>query len=438
MKKIFFLIFFAWFLFYIFTPPFQTPDEEGHYENIFWFSHLVYPQVEKKGEKNYHFVDQFIPFFHFKNKPFSFKKVFSYPLIKKTSNDVNIKKLTPKNLQAYHPPLYPLIGVIFFKIAEILNFNLISQFYFTRLLSAFFYFLMVFITYKILRIIFKQEKEIIPALLFFSLNPQILRAGISINPDIAVSFFSYLFLYFLLIFLNQKLTSKEILILSFTAGLATLSKFSGIFNALVFIVYLFFHKKTKNKLLNFFMFFMIFFITLLPWILINLKINKTPIVSEAFITAEYRNLKPLSLVPAIFFGFFELRHTLMHYAGFLGATNEISPPKIFFVFYSIFSTIFFFLGAIKNLFNSEIKIKILLIYLFSLLSFLLTLGIYFKILGVSWDLQGRYFIPGFLVFTIFVSLGFGRYSNFLKYFSIIHFLYAFILLMLPNFWEITF
>jgi len=437
MKKIFLLIFLAWFLFYIFTPPFQTPDEEGHYENVFWFSHLVYPQVEKKGEKNYHFVDQFIPFFHFKNKPFSFKKVFSSPLIKKTSNDVNIKKLTPKNLQAYHPPLYPLIGVIFFKIAEILNFNLIYQFYFTRLLSAFFYFLMVFISYKILKIIFKQEKEIIPALLFFSLNPQILRAGISINPDIAISFFSYLFLYFLLIFLNQKLTLKEILILSFTAGLATLSKFSGIFNTLVFIAYLFFHKKTKNKLLNFFMFFMIFFIILLPWILINLKINKTPIVSEAFITAEYRNLKPLSLVPAIFFGFFELRHTLMHYAGFLGATNEVSPQKIFFVFYPTFLTILFFLGVIK-VFNRENKIKILLIYLFSLILFLSILGIYFKILGVSWDLQGRYFIPGFLVFAIFVSFGFGRYSNFLKYFSIIHFLYAFILLMLPNFWGIAF
>jgi len=437
MKKIFFLIFFAWFLFYIFTPPFQTPDEEGHYENIFWFSHLVYPQVEKKGEKNYHFVDQFIPFFNFKNKPFSFKKIFSSPLIKKSSKEVNIKKLTPKNLQAYHPPLYPIIGTIFFKMAEILNFNLIFQFYFIRLLSGFFYFLMVFIVYYILKIIFKQEKEIIPALLFFSLNPQILRAGISINPDIAISFFSYLFLYFLLIFLNQKLTLKKILILSFTAGLSTLSKFSGIFNVLVFIAYLFFHKKTKNKLLIFFMFFIIFFITILPWILTNLKINKTPIVSEAFITAEYRNLKPLSLVPAIFFGFFELRHTLMHYAGFLGATNEIYPPKIFFVFYPTFLTILFFLGVIK-VFNRENKIKILLICLFSLILFLSILGIYFKILGVSWDLQGRYFIPGFLVFTIFVSFGFGRYSNFLKYFSIIHFLYAFILLMLPNFWGIAF
>jgi Predicted membrane protein (DUF2142). len=200
MKKIFFLIFFAWFLFYIFTPPFQTPDEEGHYENIFWFSHLVYPQVEKKGEKNYHFVDQFIPFFNFKNKPFSFKKIFSSPLIKKTSKDVDIKKLTPKNLQAYHPPLYPLIGAIFFKMAEILNFNLISQFYFTRLLSAFFYFLMVFISYKILKIIFKQEKEIISVLLLFSLNPQILRAGISINPDIAVVFFHIYFYIFFLYF----------------------------------------------------------------------------------------------------------------------------------------------------------------------------------------------------------------------------------------------
>jgi hypothetical protein len=185
------------------------------------------------------------------------------------------------------------------------------------------------------------------------------------------------------------------------------------------------------------MFFMIFFIILLSWILINLKINKTPIVSEAFITAEYRNLKPLSLVPAIFFGFFELRHTLMHYAGFLGATNEVSPQKIFFVFYPTFLTILFFLGVIK-VFNRENKIKILLIYLFSLILFLSILGIYFKILGVSWDLQGRYFIPGFLVFAIFVSFGFGRYSNFLKYFSIIHFLYAFILLMLPNFWGITF
>lgn len=438
MKKIFLLIFFAWLLFYIFTPPFQTPDEEGHYENIFWFSHLIYPQVEKKGEKISHFVDQFASYFHFKNKPFSFKKIFSSPLIKKNSKEIDIKKLNPINLQAYHPPLYPIISAIFFKIAEVLNLNLIYQFYFTRLSSGIFYFLMVFSAYQILKIIFKNKQQIIPGLLFFSLNPQILRAGISINPDIAVSLFSYLFLYFLLIFLNQQLTLKKILILSFTASFATLSKFSGIFNALVFIVYLFFHKKTKNKLLNFFMFFMIFFITLLPWIFINLKINKTPIVSEAFITAEYRNLKPLSLMPAIFFGLFELRHTLMHYAGFLGATNEIYPPKIFFVFYPIFLTIFFFAGLIKNLIKSEIKIKILIIYLFALISFLSALGIYFKILGVSWDLQGRYFIPGFLVFVIFASLGFKRYSYFLTFFSTAHYFYTFFFLIMPNFWKVSF
>jgi len=438
MKKIFLLIFFAWLLFYIFTPPFQTPDEEGHYENIFWFSHLIYPQVEKKGEKISHFVDQFVSYFHFKNKPFSFKKIFSSPLVKQNSKDINIKKLTPKNLQAYHPPFYPIIGAIFFKIAEILNFNLILQFYFTRLLSGVFYFLTVFISYKILKMIFKKEKIIIPIFLFFSLNPQTLRAGISVNPDIAVSFFSYLFLYFLLIFSNQKITPKRISILSFVAGLATLSKFSGIFNAAIFIVYLFLHKKSKNKILNTFVFYMLFLIILLPWILVNLKLNKTLINREAFITAEYRNLKPLSLPSALFLGFFELRHTLMHYAGFLGATNEISPPKIFFVFYPIFLTIFFFAGLIKNLIKSEIKIKILIIYLFALISFLSALGIYFKILGVSWDLQGRYFIPGFLVFVIFASLGFKRHSFFLTFFSAAHYFYTFFFLIMPNFWKVSF
>ena len=438
MKKVFLLIFFAWFLFYVLTPPFQTPDEEGHYENIFWFSHLIYPQVEKKGEKISHFVDQFAPYFHFKKKPFSFKKIFSSPLVKKNSKDIDIKKISPKNLQAYHPPFYPIAGAIFFKIAEILNFNLIYQFYFTRLLSGVFYFLTIFISYRILKIIFKKEKIIIPIFLFFSLNPQILRAGISINPDIAVSFFSYLFLYFLLRFLNQKLTFKEVFILSFSAGLASLSKFSGIFNAAIFIIYLFFHKKTKNKLLNSFTFYTLFFIILLPWLLINLKINNTPIASEAFIIAEYRNLNPLPLFSAVFSGLFALRHTLMHYAGFLGATNEIFPPKIFFVFYPIFLTIFFFAGLIKNLIKSEIKIKILIIYLFALISFLTALGIYFKLLGVSWDLQGRYFIPGFLVFTIFVFFGVGQYYNFLKYFSIIHFLYIFFFLILPNFWGVPF
>jgi len=438
MKKIFFLIFFAWLLFYIFTPPFQTPDEEGHYENIFWFSRLIYPQVEKKGEKISHFVDKFALYFHFKKKPFSFKKIFSSPLIKKNSKDIDIKKIRPKNLQAYHPPLYPIIGAIFFKIAEILNFNLIYQFYFTRLLSGIFYFLTIFISYKILKMIFRKEKTVIPIFLFFSLNPQILRAGISINPDIAVSFFSYLFLYFLLRFLNQKLTFKKVVILSLGAGLASLSKFSGIFTAATFIIYLFLHKKTKNKLLNSFIFYTLFFIVLLPWFLVNLKINKNPIVGEAFIIAEYRKLNPLPLFSAVFSGFFALRHTLMHYSGFLGATNEIFPPKIFFVFYPIFFTIFFFTGLIKNLIKSEIKIKILIIYFFALTSFLSSLGIYFKLLGVFWDLQGRYFIPGFLLFTIFVFFGFGRYSYFLTFFSAAHYFYAFLFLIIPNFWKTFF
>jgi hypothetical protein len=160
--------------------------------------------------------------------------------------------------------------------------------------------------------------------------------------------------------------------------------------------------------------------------------------TEAFFIAETRPLRPLAFFPALWQAVFELRHTIMHYAGFLGPTNDLNPPKIFFIGYTIIISILTMIGLVKV----WQKQKIIVEYFFSLMVFLFVLSFYFKRSGLSWDIQGRYFLAGFFPLAIFVF--FGLLTIFKKnklarwiaiIFSILHYYFVLFFVLLPGYYR---
>ena len=435
MKKIFFLIFFAQIIFFIIIPPFQIPDEPGHYENVYWLKKGKYPyQVLKKGQKYHYYVEEMINYYP---TQFSLEKIKNNPLRKKIKADFEkaiVKDYQPINFQAYHPFFYYLILTPSQFIADILKVDLITRFYLTRLLSAMFFWLLFFLVYKMLKIYQLPINDQKAFFLLYGLNPLVLSYSIGINPDVGVAIFSTLLLYLALKFKN-KLTLKNILILGIISGICYLNKTSGIFS--LFFVFLLILLKIKNlpeKIRNYFFFLIIFVITVSPWIYINLSRYHT-LNTPAFYIAHQAPLKPHGFFNSVILSMFEFRHTIMHYSPFLGAQNHIWPNKFYFILYTVIVSILFFYGFI-NFFK---KYLILSLYLLSSLFFFFILGFYFKRIGFLWDLQGRYFLLSFFPFYFFVFLAtkkiLKKNSNIIiSVFAIINLLAVIFILIIPQFY----
>jgi uncharacterized membrane protein SirB2 len=165
----------------------------------------------------------------------------------------------------------------------------------------------------------------------------------------------------------------------------------------------------------------------------------------AFSFAEYRELQPHGIIQAMTLSVFELRHTIMHFSGFLGPTNNINPPKLFFLSYTIVISILALAGFLVLFQNIRKRKKFFWVTLHfsSLLLFLFVLGTYFKKQGFSWDLQGRYFIPGFFSLTIYIFIGVMKLlrqnaqtvSQILFFTALGHFYYILFFSLIPSYYR---
>lgn len=446
MKKIFLLIFFSYLLFFILIPPLNNPDEPEHYENSFWLSQFIYPYLPKNKEKPKFFVDNLIKIY----LPPNFEKISRSPLKYRSyrQKEINdLKKLKPITLQSYHPPLYYLFLSSAHHLASLFHLDYISRFYLTRIFSGLFYLGIVYLAYLILKILFENELIISALLIFFSLNPLVIRSAVGINPDIGVAFFSLLFLYLLLRWQKRSLISlKQTVILAITASASALSKFSGVANFFVYPVFIFIKNKLNTKLLiNLLIFFFVSFILLSPWFYLNLSRYGKLTTPSVFNLAHNQPPQPHGNLTATFLALYEFRHTIMHYSGFMGARNEFNPAKIFFIFYTIIVSLLSLLGLITVLKNKKKLSQFfpVIIQFFSQLIFLYTLGLFFKKQGFFWDLQGRYFLSGFFIFTIFLYFGiaaiFKKNKQTIKIilylFAIIHYYYILIFVLIASYYQ---
>jgi len=447
MKKIFLLIFFAQLIFFVCIPPFQIPDEPGHYENVFWAAKGKYPfELLKKTQEFPHYTKEIEDVYFIKKDPplFSVKKLINNPLKNKKQTEFEKKFLKKKNFypinfQAYHPFLYYFLISPSQILADFLNLDIITRFYLTRFFSLIFSSFTFFLVYQILKLLKIEDENKKTIFLFFGLNPLILCMSIGINPDNGVALFSYLNLFLTLFFIKRRifLNNMSLFILGLISGLAFISKTSGIFNLLFIFLILLFQKKGKKIFYLFKKTTLLFFSFLIPtsiWIILRIT-RYHYLMTPAFFVGHYKPLYPKNFLVSLFSALFEFRHTIFHFSGFFGATNNFWPPKIYFSSY-FFLVVFFFILGIKDLYK---KFFPLTLYLLSCFLFFYSLSLYFKINGLSWDIQGRYLILAWLPFYFFVFFGIKKIlkekaNTIVNIFSLVNFFAFLFFLLIPRFY----
>jgi len=338
MKKVLGLIFCAYIIFFICLPPIQTPDELSHFELVYWTSFTTYPYINQKLQVNpYGYARELSELFNLGNEDpmlvIDFEKVKKSPLQQKIVYDSEKNgQLIAVSSQAYNPPLYYFFAHQLLRSARFFQINVIEQFYIVRLTSGIFFAGVLYFLYKTLTLCFKDKKVVSGVLLGMGINPLLLQSAVGISPDIAAMFFAVVFCYFFMRYrILTGISTIHLVNLAIIAGLGTLSKISNMTIVIAFAVYLFVClKKNKKKIAALCIFVGTFVLTQLPWIYLNLvrygKIVPEQVALGAIESADYT----ITWFKAAIVTLVNFRHTIMHYAGFLGQ-NDVYPFSFIFI-----------------------------------------------------------------------------------------------------------
>ena len=442
MKKVWFIIAALYLVFFILIPPLQTPDENDHYETIYWYSRGIYPRQPTSFKPHLRrFTGELFKLVDLKtetsNRNFilpNFKAYESSSLKTKNAYAANIEnRFDPVTLQSYQTPFYHLSAAMLFKLGQFIKLPLFYLYYFTRLTSTAFYFGLVYFSLQILEMLFKDQTKTRHLWLFFSLNPLVIKSGVSINPDIGMAFFSAWILYLLLGFATQKISFKKIIFLGSLASLATLSKFNGIFTVFLINFFLFVKMKKLSNLIPALLVFNLIFVFLMsPWLFLNYSRYGMKASTQGFAVASGHKLVPRPVITSVVLSLFEFRHTLMHYSGFMGAANERYPFKPFFISYVFFLVVLSAYGLWRYVKSRNRHLWLVLLYFGCLSLFLFMLGYFYKKSGMDWDLQGRYFLNGFFILTVF--LGYALKAPSLAKFAVWHYLFILFWVIIPGYY----
>lgn len=427
-KVVILLIASAYLLYFFLTPPLTINDEPAHVRIIVGVAQGQYPFLGKSGylddSKELVANKKLKDALQYIDHAYQIPTFDTIGNLKEGVDDYNMKDIYSH--QAYSPPFYYMVGAIFYYLSKITPY-LLGQFYILRLTSAIFYIGTIFIFWKILSYFFNDKKSASSILIFFAINPLVLKMGIGINPDIGVTFFSLCFLYFLLKSFSDKLNLNATINIAILSGLAMLTKISGIFANLVFVIFTVvkygIHKKTIRTLV---IFEGVFLTIILPWFIFIFNRYHTLF---PFPFAVCPKLEHNSVGTKIIETFTDFRFTIMQYSGFMGE-GWPHPFKWFFVSYVILFVVFLVLGFIFALRQKKQIYKTAIIYILPLFLFLLTVNAQYKIKEFTCDIPGRYILPIFPVLSIFVFWGIlvfikdERKAAFLmKTFAIFHYLF---------------
>lgn len=424
MKKILLMIICSYFLFFFLIPPFQTPDEPEHLESVFWVSRGLYPYrplnkemafstkfMVEKLTREYDSGDVIKPFV----LP-AFERIKNSGLRNKYEfTNQELQSFDKRSSQSYHPPLFYLIASQFYRLGDFLHLNLIQHIYMVRLASAMLFFGSLLFISKIFLRLFPDKKIAYGLLIFWGMNPFLLANSVGINPDNMITFSSALFFYLFLRFSKNIFSYPYLILFGIVTGIATVSKFSGIvsfgfFGLLILLQYRFSIDLIKKSLVYGGSWFAI----TLPWFMLNMSRYKTPII-ENFSIVPQKPIVPVPFFEAVFQALFEFRHTFMHYSGFIG-WSETYPFKILFISYSLSLIPLVIIGLVQFFKQKNIYFKYLGGYVILFLIFCYLLGLNFKIIGLSWDIQGRYILPIFFsipVLIFFATSSFFKNRNYL-------------------------
>jgi 4-amino-4-deoxy-L-arabinose transferase-like glycosyltransferase len=391
----------AYIIYFLLLPLLTNHDEPQHVRIIIGLSQNKYLYVNRENnEKEINAIKKVLDSINFIESPYQLPSYHGLFSLREEKNDTNLDGIYSH--QAYSPPFYYLLGTIYYKLAQMTSY-LFIQFYILRLVSTVFYFATVFMVWKTLILFLKNKTSASSVLIFFALNPLVIKMGTGVNPDIAITFFSISILYLLLKSIKTSLAFKKILILATLCAIATLTKITGLCTNLIFTVYVIYsyglNKKSITKVL---LFQIIFLFITLPWFLFAYERYNT--FFPQILTTFSPQTEHLTSFMKIVHTFTVFRFTVMNFSGFMGG-GWPHPYRWFFVTYTILFVLFVLIGLINVIRQKEIKFKITLIYLLSFSLFFLMMSMGFRLNKLDLDVQGRFILPIFPVLCLYIYFG---------------------------------
>ena len=438
MRKLSLLIFVSYFLYFFLIPPFTVNDEPDHLEILVGVAKGTYPFISPDGaeDRNLGATEELQNALNYEDHPYQLPDFSTVSQLQEEEGSYDMAGVYSH--EAYLPPVYYMVGAVFYYLSKITPY-LLSQFYIMRLTSALFYFGMVFVAWKIASRLVKERQTAQAILLFFSLNPLVLKMGVGINPDIALTFFSLSFLYLFLFLPEKKFGKKHSIVLPIVSAIATLTKVSGLFTNAAFSLYLLYKYRLTKPFFSKFLSFQAVFIALtFPWF-VFLFLRYGTFFPEPF-TAICGRVGDGPLFEKLLDSITFFRYTFMHYAGFMGYSWP-HPFDWFFMLYVVLFASVALTGAWYVFKEKQMIYKKLFFYTVPLLLLLFAISLQHRLLLYDCDIQGRYIMPVFFVLCYFLYRGllamtknFRITSRLLIGFAVFHYLFILLTVLLLRYY----
>lgn len=436
--RTFLLILFGYILYFILLIPLSVNDEPAHIQIVVSIAKGSYARIWQPGEyaKNLTAVDKIDTSLKYVDHPDQNPDFTKLTTLKEEKGDYDMNHVFSH--EAFGSLFYYVIGAGFYFISKLTPY-LLWQFYILRLTSTLFYFATVFVVWRILLLFIKRREVASSILLFFSLNPLVIKMGIGVNPDIGLTFFSLAFLYALLTVSLKKIQTKNIVNLAVLSAVTTLTKISGVFTNAAFTFNLLFVRGiTKKTIKELVIFQGIFFALVMPWLLFIYHRYNTffpePFSRSCAYVSDGPLINKLLLIPLSF------RHTVMHYTGFMGQAWP-HPFDWFFVGYVLLFVPLAVVGAVIVWREKEALYKSLIFYTVPLFLFLSVISGIHRFELFDCDVQGRYMMPVFFTLCFFVYIAIRyilrseeRAALVLRAFAIFHYLFILFTVLLLRYY----
>lgn len=232
-------------LYIFFTPPWQAPDENVHYEYTHILSRAELFHFKQKPdldlqEKIIQSMDRFHAWEYVHRKaPSPLPEKFSRcPLYRESVSKVN------------RPPLYYFLGSLVLKFFK--NNHLLVNHYLLRFLSLLLTLITIYLVYRSAQLVFEKDPfSVIASTFFAAFLPQFLFTSSSINSDVLANLVGALGVFLFLYSLKKYQNFSIFLLGPVIIALGLLTKRTTFFLIPVFIIYvvIFFYKNFKsNKL----------------------------------------------------------------------------------------------------------------------------------------------------------------------------------------------
>ncbi|MCX8008947.1 MAG: DUF2142 domain-containing protein [Patescibacteria group bacterium] len=396
----------SYFLLFSLLPPFQTPDETGHYDVVYWLSWGVFPKAsERLSVDDPSHGKALASLFHLGNED-PMNRVNPAYLRNQSyhrSPETRANEEFAMSSQAYNPPTFYLLAAGFMTLGRQFGADRITEFYLARFANGVCFAITIGSLWMLLQTLGMNPRVAAYIAGAVGLNPLVLQTGIGLGPDMAFAAFFLLSLLFLRLFVTKGRWRVPLLC---SLILLCLTRIHGVILVGGLGIYAF-------RIRRYDLFRIVgvaLAIQSIWYIFTYLEYGKIALAGVAL--GQPRIDRPgLPLIEALRQTAIGWRHTLMHFAGFLGQ-NDVHPFPVFFYAYTIgfggllvlgYAKFRSLLGSFRLIIDGSI---ILSIVFFSILAFFRL--VYYH---PGWGIGGRNVLYLFPMLQCAVVFGLSRITG---------------------------